>query len=730
MPVLSVIVPIYNEEQYLDQCLESIRVQTFDDFEVLCINDGSTDTSCALARTYSENDTRFTVHEKQNGGYGSAVNLGLERAKGDYVAIVEPDDFIHPRMFETLLSYWEYGGKAADIIKGTYWLYFDACDGFDERLDEALLTQYMPKEPGLVSLRQNPTLFGCHPSIWSALYRREFLQQESIRMREAPGAGWVDNPFLAETLVKAHRIVWVPQPLYYYRQTTSKASNTLADFRIPFDRTNEMAQVLQQANASDDMWALLYMRQFDYIHSVIGEYGYHERDKGVATCIYDALAAMDPAIVHTHPRMRASDASYYDSFMAAWPFFEFDNERSSSNREVIPDNHSTTHRASGDACAADAESASFIVAVQDDADVLEDNIRALLAVAIDSVEVLCIDCGSTDRSMALCRMLQAHDSRVHVLDGVFSTFAGGVNAALQLVRGRWTSVTDMRLRANPSSIAAVLRACDAADAIVFDATGGHYIDAEQASGEPLRKLSDDAAVSCTFNIADASSWLISCLPAANTTTVFRTDYLKSISVPENDSSGVAFQVTACVKAKTAVYAIGTFWQETTITDWTVRHYQDPLKATLKEPALVSPALLQAGPQLASTYPAHTAALQDVVIQAFLRDMDSRRTYEAKQALFNDYFDKVADFVSNLSGRACLSTDAFDEFQLLRAQGLESYLAYRQIIRDRDARMLQAELEALQNSKSVLMGKRIGRLVNAALPRRALSTLRSRITPGL
>ena len=100
MPQLSIIVPIYNVESYLGQCLESIRTQTFQDWECLLFSDGSKDHSIDIMRNFANMDKRFKVIEKPNEGYGATCNRGLEMAQGEWIAIVEPDDFISPNMYE------------------------------------------------------------------------------------------------------------------------------------------------------------------------------------------------------------------------------------------------------------------------------------------------------------------------------------------------------------------------------------------------------------------------------------------------------------------------------------------------------------------------------------------------------------------------------------------------------------------------------------------------------
>ena len=101
-PEISVIVPVYNVEKYLDACLESIRKQTFTDFEVLIIDDETPDNSAEIAEKYTQLDSRFTIYHKKNGGLSDARNYGLERAKGKYVVFIDSDDRIREKYLESM----------------------------------------------------------------------------------------------------------------------------------------------------------------------------------------------------------------------------------------------------------------------------------------------------------------------------------------------------------------------------------------------------------------------------------------------------------------------------------------------------------------------------------------------------------------------------------------------------------------------------------------------------
>ena len=117
-PLISVIIPVYNMEAYLARCLDTIITNTYQNLEILCVDDGSKDNSLEILQEYGAKDPRIVVIAKENGGVSSARNAGLDRMTGKYVTFVDPDDFVHPQYFELLLKARELSG--ADVIVGNH----------------------------------------------------------------------------------------------------------------------------------------------------------------------------------------------------------------------------------------------------------------------------------------------------------------------------------------------------------------------------------------------------------------------------------------------------------------------------------------------------------------------------------------------------------------------------------------------------------------------------------
>lgn len=274
--LVSIIVPIYNAGPYLEQCLDSIVGQTHKDLEIILLNDGSTDDSLATMRRYAENDGRIKMIDKQNQGYGATCNRGLAEATGTWISIVEPDDWIEPGMYADMLAFaakFADKGTPLDIVKTPYWRIWMPDTKQQRKLNCSYKDRiHPPKQP--FAIADAAHLLCHHPSIWSAIYRKSFLDEHNIRFKEIPGAGWADNPFLAETLCQTDRIGYFDTAYYCYREETPEKSKNFAHSNtlLPLERWNDMMDVLERLGITDERILRAHnSRGFTYLSGIIEE---------------------------------------------------------------------------------------------------------------------------------------------------------------------------------------------------------------------------------------------------------------------------------------------------------------------------------------------------------------------------------------------------------------------------------------------------------------------------
>lgn len=207
-PLISVIVPIYNVEKYLETCIESIQKQSYKNLEIILVNDGSPDDSPEICEKYRKIDSRIIVIHKKNGGLSSARNAGLKIAKGEIIVCVDSDDWIHEDMIQTMFD---------NLVK--YDADMSVCNfeikeenGPESTKKFSGKTEVLNREQAMQYAILPEKYYGF---AWNKMYRKtilkDMLYDETIRKGE-------DSPFTCEYISKCDKVVYQDIPLYYYRQ--------------------------------------------------------------------------------------------------------------------------------------------------------------------------------------------------------------------------------------------------------------------------------------------------------------------------------------------------------------------------------------------------------------------------------------------------------------------------------------------------------------------------------
>ncbi len=220
-PKVSVVIPAYNSERYLRQCLDSVLSQTLSDIEVVCVNDGSTDATLQIMRDYEARDPRVHVIDKANAGYGAGINDGFAAATGEYVAILESDDYVLPTMYET---YWRAACDAGkpDLVRGNWFKFMG--DGPSQKRIPRQPTEIRAWYGHVFDPSKDPMtlrLFGINQP---GIYRRAFIVENGIRLNESPGASYQDNGLFFQLMCLAHSCILIEDRLYMLRRDNPDSS--------------------------------------------------------------------------------------------------------------------------------------------------------------------------------------------------------------------------------------------------------------------------------------------------------------------------------------------------------------------------------------------------------------------------------------------------------------------------------------------------------------------------
>ena len=210
MTLVSIIIPVYNVEKYLARCLDSCLNQSFADIEIICVNDGSEDSSPDILNHYQKFDSRIKIINKSNGGLSSARNAGISQAQGKYILFVDSDDYISTIAVEKL--YDNAQRNQSDVV------IFDYISGGADMLSQKIvnksqfLSEYENKPFNETVMRFAGYKF-TPPTAWSKLYRTDLIKD---KISFCEGIIFEDNPFWAEVYLSAKRITYLPTALYYY----------------------------------------------------------------------------------------------------------------------------------------------------------------------------------------------------------------------------------------------------------------------------------------------------------------------------------------------------------------------------------------------------------------------------------------------------------------------------------------------------------------------------------
>lgn len=229
MPVVDIIIPVYNVEPFLRRCLDSVMAQTFTDWRAICVNDGSTDGCAAILDSYAAMDSRFSVIHKENGGLSDARNRGMDASSAEYVMFVDSDDLIHPQTLELALglalrdgsdivswyrdsSYRNHQVKllrilGKDVVSAKPW-------GFRRKFTLADVDSYVTDS--LIECcsdwkHASPRALK-HCFVWRHLFRRSAIKD----VRFIKGIKYEDIPWWSEVLLKPLKATVTQLPLYYY----------------------------------------------------------------------------------------------------------------------------------------------------------------------------------------------------------------------------------------------------------------------------------------------------------------------------------------------------------------------------------------------------------------------------------------------------------------------------------------------------------------------------------
>lgn len=277
---LSIVIPVYNLAQYIEKCLNSILNQPFKDYEIICVNDGSTDNSLEVLNRYKD---KIIIIDKENEGSGVARNVGIDRAQGEYIFFIDGDDWLEDHVLEKIvnkadelntdilffggLSYYQLNSPHPNPPRPGRELYKGQNGGYSKN---KLPKKYFNRVFSSKDIKKDVFKFPSTP--WSKLYRREFLLKNNIRFQNIK-VGQDQLPFF-HSMITAERIAVLPENIYCYRKNRQGSAMTVKKKKnfSPIYVFYGVEELLKSLDKLDDYTPAFINRYFSKATSWLGKF--------------------------------------------------------------------------------------------------------------------------------------------------------------------------------------------------------------------------------------------------------------------------------------------------------------------------------------------------------------------------------------------------------------------------------------------------------------------------
>lgn len=415
-PKVSVIMSCYNTAPFLRQALDSVINQTLKEIEIICVNDGSTDNTLDIIKEYAAKDKRIVVIDGPNGGYGKAMNKGLDAATGEYIGILEPDDYLKLDMYET--QYKVAKENNLDFVKADFYRFVN--DDYNYN--------HLSKNPKDYNIVCKPIekleTFLFIMNTWSGIYRREFIEKFNIRHNETPGASFQDNGFFFQTFCFAERAMFLDKPFYMNRRdnpnSSVKSKGKVYCMNEEYRYIKELFLKNKMFNKVKEVYEILKFRNYMFTLTRIDDSFKWQYVLDISNEFRNDLAEFKLDYTFFNQRdeekrklLMISPADFYNKYVA----------KNENQKIVVP-------------------KVSVIIPVYNTEEYLRQCLDSVINQTLKEIEIICVDDGSMDNSLKILKEYAAKDKRMTVITQE-NLYAGVArNAGLAVAKGEYVHFLD------------------------------------------------------------------------------------------------------------------------------------------------------------------------------------------------------------------------------------------------------------------------------------------------
>lgn len=410
---VSIVIPVCNVEQYLRECIESAINQTLQEIEIICVNDGSNDGSLEILKEYAKKDERVKIIDKDNAGYGHTMNIGMDMAKGEYIGIIESDDYVEIHMYDEL--YQVAQREEVDFVKSDFYRF---CGKYDSVSCEYYKIAREDKNYNvIINPSERPESFKFIMNTWSGLYNTEFIKKNCIRHNETPGASFQDNGFWFKTNALAEKTWYLNKAFYMNRRDNPNSSvynpqkiyciNDEYEFIYKYMEEKEIKQKFLAAYMFKKFHSYMFtlnriniQYKKEYLKKFSDEFLETEK-KGELVSKY--FSANDWNNIQWI--MRDYEEYYYEKIY----------------KEI---------------------KVSVILPVYNTGNYLDQCLNSLLEQTLKDIEIICINDGSTDNSLEILMNYQIKDRRIKIVNQENKGAGFARNIGINIAKGEYLSFLD------------------------------------------------------------------------------------------------------------------------------------------------------------------------------------------------------------------------------------------------------------------------------------------------
>ena len=479
-PKVSILMPSLNSGDFIRECMESVVRQTLQDIEIICIDAGSTDGTLEILREYEREDSRIRLIISDKKSMGYQYNLGLDAATGDYIGMVETDDWVEADTFECL---WMAASRQdVDIVAANQYLYYTKPEIYNQRFENLRRCPYekvfCPKDV-LHS-------FAVKPLIWSAIYRRSMLKDNNIRFNETPGASFQDTGFHFLVMTVAKTAFFLDRYFYHYRSDGETQSiNSGGKVYSLCDEAHYYERFLEGRPA--DKFRLLkpYMAwkfdkyywnftrvspesQWEFLMRFREEFMMHQKEGLLKDNAFDTSVSNLPLetiyeIIYNPVRLFRKTCKKYCTLPT---------DEKLPKAELLKESETKT------------PCVSIIIPLSNEENRVVASIESAQKQTLENIEIICVDDGSDDSTLRLVMERTGADKRFTVLHQWNQGTASAKNRGLEYARGKYILFlcAGDRLREDAAETLVSLADEYSLDLLCFDAVSGNGQDNKAICG--------------------------------------------------------------------------------------------------------------------------------------------------------------------------------------------------------------------------------------------------------